>query len=435
VAYGLDQKPEGVYAIYDLGGGTFDISILRLNRGVFEVMSTAGDSALGGDDMDHAVANWMMQEAGISGDASRGDLRALAGEGRRVKEALTDSDVVSIELDQGDQPWRGELTRDAFDQLVDPLIDRTLVPCKRALRDAGIKADEIDGVVLVGGSTRVRRVRDRVEAFFGKPPLANIDPDRVVAIGAALQADVLAGNKSQEEMLLLDITPLSLGIEIMGGMTEKIIPRNSTIPIAKAQDFTTFKDGQTAMSIHVVQGEREMVDDCRSLARFELRGIPPMAAGGARIRVTYQVDADGLLSVNAREQTSGVEAHIEVKPSYGLTDNEIETMLKDSFAHAREDMDARNLREQQVDADRLIESVTAALASDGEELLDEAERKAILAALANLEAARQGSDLQAIKQAISATDAVTQDFAARRMDAGMRKALTGHTLDEFSSGK
>jgi len=342
---------------------------------------------------------------------------------------------VNIELNQGDRPWRGELNVDAFNRLVDPLIDRTLVPCKRALRDAGIKADEIDGVVLVGGSTRVRRVRERVESFFGKPPLANIDPDRVVAIGAALQADVLAGNKSEDEMLLLDITPLSLGIEIMGGMTEKIIPRNSTIPIAKAQDFTTFKDGQTAMSIHVVQGEREMVDDCRSLARFELRDIPPMAAGGARIRVTYQVDADGLLSVNAREQTSGVEAHVEVKPSYGLTDNEIETMLKDSFAHAREDMDARNLREQQVDADRLIESVTAALAADGEELLDDAERTAILAALANLEAVRQGSDLQAIKQAISATDAVTQDFAARRMDAGMRKALTGHTLDEFTSGK
>ncbi|MCG6975178.1 MAG: Fe-S protein assembly chaperone HscA [Acidiferrobacterales bacterium] len=435
VAYGLDQKPEGIYAIYDLGGGTFDISILRLNRGVFEVMSTAGDSALGGDDMDHAVANWMMQEAGISGSAGRGELRALAREGRRVKEALTDSDVVNIELNQGDRPWRGELNVDAFNRLVDPLIDRTLVPCKRALRDAGIKADEIDGVVLVGGSTRVRRVRERVESFFGKPPLANIDPDRVVAIGAALQADVLAGNKSEDEMLLLDITPLSLGIEIMGGMTEKIIPRNSTIPIAKAQDFTTFKDGQTAMSIHVVQGEREMVDDCRSLARFELRDIPPMAAGGARIRVTYQVDADGLLSVNAREQTSGVEAHVEVKPSYGLTDNEIETMLKDSFAHAREDMDARNLREQQVDADRLIESVTAALAADGEELLDDAERTAILAALANLEAVRQGSDLQAIKQAISATDAVTQDFAARRMDAGMRKALTGHTLDEFTSGK
>ena len=435
VAYGLDQKPEGIYAIYDLGGGTFDISILRLNRGVFEVMSTAGDSALGGDDMDHAVANWMMQEAGISGSAGRGELRALAREGRRVKEALTDSDVVNIELNQGDRPWRGELNVDAFNRLVDPLIDRTLVPCKRALRDAGIKADEIDGVVLVGGSTRVRRVREQVESFFGKPPLANIDPDRVVAIGAALQADVLAGNKSEDEMLLLDITPLSLGIEIMGGMTEKIIPRNSTIPIAKAQDFTTFKDGQTAMSIHVVQGEREMVDDCRSLARFELRDIPPMAAGGARIRVTYQVDADGLLSVNAREQTSGVEAHVEVKPSYGLTDNEIETMLKDSFAHAREDMDARNLREQQVDADRLIESVTAALAADGEELLDDAERTAILAALANLEAVRQGSDLQAIKQAISATDAVTQDFAARRMDAGMRKALTGHTLDEFTSGK
>ncbi len=433
VAYGLDQKPEGIYAIYDLGGGTFDISILRLNRGVFEVMATAGDSALGGDDMDHAVADWIMQQAGIGSDVERGVLRALAQEGRHTKEALTDSDTTEVGINQDGVKWQGELTIEKLAELVDPLIDRTLVPCKRALRDAGIKADDIDGVVLVGGSTRVRRVRQRVEEFFGKQPLANIDPDRVVAIGAALQADVLAGNKSQEEMLLLDITPLSLGIEVMGGMTEKIIARNSTIPIAKAQDFTTFKDGQTAMSIHVVQGERELVTDCRSLARFELRGIPPMVAGAARIRVTYQVDADGLLSVSAREQTSGVEAHVEVKPSYGLSDTEIETMLKDSFSHAREDMDARNLREQQVDADRLLESVTAALAADGEELLNDKERQAILATLADLEAVRQGSDLQAIKQAIAATDKVTQEFAARRMDAGMRKALAGHKLDEFTS--
>lgn len=435
VAYGLDQQPEGIYAIYDLGGGTFDISILQMHRGVFEVLATAGDSALGGDDMDHAIAEWIMLQSGINHDADRSLLRQLMQEGRRIKETLTQEDHTMASIQSGDINWKGELNRTDLTELIDPLIDRTLLPCRRVLRDAGIKIDDVAGVVLVGGSTRVRRVREKVETFFGKAPLSDIDPDRVVAIGAALQADVLAGNKSKVEMLLLDITPLSLGIEIMGGMTEKIIPRNSAIPIAKAQEFTTFKDGQTAMSIHVVQGEREMVSDCRSLARFELKGFPPMVAGAARIRVTYQVDADGLLSVTAREQTSKVEAHVEVKPSYGLSDGEVETMLRESFSHAREDIDVRNLREAQVDADRIIENVTAALAADGEKLLNPSERKTILSKLSELEAVRQGDNLKKIKHAISATDKATQEFAARRMDAGMQKALAGHKLSEFTPDK
>ncbi|WP_372524117.1 Fe-S protein assembly chaperone HscA [Sulfuricaulis sp.] len=433
VAYGLDKNPRGIYAIYDLGGGTFDISLLRLNRGVFEVMATAGDSALGGDDMDHAIAEWIMREAGIRDNADHRQMRRLLRDARATKEMLTGAERATLRIQRdNDGIWEGVLTRAHLNTLIDPLIDRTLPPCKRVLRDAGIRVNEVDGVVLVGGATRMPRVREQVSRFFGREPLADIDPDKVVAIGAALQADILIGNKRDEEMLLLDVIPLSLGLEIMGGMVEKIIPRNTTIPAAKAQDFTTFKDGQTALLIHVVQGERELVSDCRSLARFELRGIPPMVAGAARIRVSFQIDADGLLGVSAKELTTGVESSVVVKPSYGLTDNEIEHMLRDSITHAREDEEARQLRERQVDAERLIEAVQRALAADGA-LLDAKERAEIDRHLDGLIAAREAKDAARIKQAIKALDSATQTFAARRMDANIRRALTGHKLEEFST--
>ncbi|AHG19041.1 chaperone protein HscA [Chania multitudinisentens RB-25] len=425
IAYGLDSGQEGVIAVYDLGGGTFDISILRLSRGVFEVLATGGDSALGGDDFDHLLVDWLREQAGITDRSDHGLQRQLLDAAIDAKITLSDAPSAKIEV----AGWRGEITREQFEVLIVSLVKRTLLACRRALKDAAVNADEVLEVVMVGGSTRVPLVREQVGDFFGRVPLTSIDPDKVVAIGAAIQADILVGNKPDSEMLLLDVIPLSLGLETMGGLVEKVIPRNTTIPVARAQEFTTFKDGQSAMMIHVLQGERELVQDCRSLARFTLRGLPPLPAGGAHIRVTFQVDADGLLSVTAMEKSTGVEASIQVKPSYGLSDAEIAGMIKDSMANAQSDIGARRLAEQQVDASRVLESLQGALASDAA-LLSEEESQAISAAVVNLQQAMQGTDPAVIEAAIKIVDATTQDFAARRMDASIRRALAGHSVDE-----
>ncbi|MBH3267691.1 Fe-S protein assembly chaperone HscA [Serratia ureilytica] len=425
IAYGLDSGQEGVIAVYDLGGGTFDISILRLSRGVFEVLATGGDSALGGDDFDHLLADWLREQAGVVDRSDHGVQRQLLDAAIAAKIALSDADSVRVEV----AGWQGEVTRAQFEALIAPLVKRTLMACRRALKDAGVAADEVLEAVMVGGSTRVPLVREQVGAFFGRTPLTSIDPDKVVAIGAAIQADILVGNKPDSDMLLLDVIPLSLGLETMGGLVEKVIPRNTTIPVARAQEFTTFKDGQSAMMIHVLQGERELVQDCRSLARFTLRGLPPLPAGGAHIRVTFQVDADGLLSVTAMEKSTGVEASIQVKPSYGLSDSEIAGMIKDSMANAQSDVGARKLAEQRVEAARVLESLQGALATDAA-LLSEAESQAIAAATQALQQAVQGEDPAAIEDAIKTLDAQTQDFAARRMDASIRRALAGHSVDE-----
>jgi molecular chaperone HscA len=428
IAYGLENGSEGLYAIYDLGGGTFDVSLLRLSAGVFEVVATGGDSALGGDDFDHLLADWALAQVGLKAESAQ-DKRAVLVAARAAKEKLSSTDHATLACPLGATELSVRVTREQFEVLSHDLLTRSVTALRKVLRDAKADKADVQGVVMVGGSTRMPMVQAAVAEFFGKPPLTNLNPDEVVALGAAIQANALAGNAGADDLLLLDVIPLSLGLETMGGLVERIIPRNSTIPTARGQDFTTFKDGQTALAVHVVQGERELVSDCRSLARFELRGIPPMVAGAARIRVSFQVDADGLLAVSAREEVSGVEASITVKPSYGLSDEEVARMLTESFTTAEGDMRLRSLRESGVEAERMLLATRAALVADGD-LLSVDENASIQALLSALEASREGEDHHVIDAAVEALAKGTEAFAAERMNRGIRRALSGRRVED-----